>query len=115
GTDVALARVRLQSMLALSPDGSRLALTFRGKDGRAQLGTRLLNQSQITPLSGTDEASTPFFSPDSQWIAFFANGKLKKVAVEGGAAVTICDMAQVRGASWGDDGNIVLATGATST
>ncbi len=107
----ALARVQGNGMLALSPDGMRLAVTFREADGKARLGTRSLQQSQITPLSGTDDAVTPFFSPDSQWIGFFADGKLKKIAVEGGAAVTLCDAATVRGASWGDDGNIVFASG----
>ena len=98
-------------MLALSPDGSRLALTLRGADGKARLYTRLLNQSQVTPLAGTDNASFPFFSPDGQWIGFFADGKLKKISVEGGAAVTLCDAPAGRGASWGDDGDIIAALG----
>ena len=78
-------------MLALSPDGARLALTLSGADGKVRLYTRLLNQSQVTPLAGTENASYPFFSPDGEWIGFFADGKLKKIAVEGGAAVTLCD------------------------
>ncbi len=108
GKDAGLARVQNQGMFAISPDGARLAVSFQGADGKARLGTRLLNQSQITPLPGTDDAFNPFFSPDGQWIGFFAKGKLKKIAVEGGAAVTICESASVRGASWGDDGNIVF-------
>jgi Tol biopolymer transport system component len=97
------------NMLALSPDGSRLALTLRGADGKVRLHTRLLNQSQVTPLAGTENASYPFFSPDGDWIGFSADGKLKKVAVEGGATVTLCDAPSLRGASWGDDGNIIAA------
>ena len=81
------------SFLALSPDGTRLALTLRGADGKARLYTRLLNQSQVTPLAGTENAYFPFFSPDGEWIGFFADGKLKKISVEGGAAVTLCDVA----------------------
>ena len=100
-------------MLAISPDGMRLAVTLRGADGKLRLYTRLLNQSQLTPLAGTEEAGTPFFSPDSQWIAFTADAKLKKISVEGGAAVTLCDAPRMRGASWGDDGNIVLALSAS--
>jgi WD40 repeat protein len=96
-------------MLAVSPDGSRLALTLRGADGKVRLYTRLLNQGQVKPLAGTDDASYPFFSPAGDWIGFFADGKLKKIAVEGGSAVTLCDAPLVRGASWGDDGNIVAA------
>jgi serine/threonine-protein kinase len=104
-----LARAGSGNMLALSPDGSRLALTLRGADGKVRLHTRLLNQSQVTPLAGTENASYPFFSPDGEWIGFVAGGKLKKISVQGGAAVTLCDAPSARGASWGDDGNIVGA------
>ena len=57
----------------------------------------------------TDDASTPFFSPEGQYIGFFASGKLKKVSVQGGGAVVLCDAPDGRGASWGDDGNIIAA------
>jgi len=97
------------NMLAVSPDGARLALTLRGADGKVRLYTRQLNQGQVTPLAGTDDASYPFFSPDGDWIGFFADSKLKKIAVEGGTAVTLCDALIARGASWGDDGNIIAA------
>jgi len=96
-------------MLALSPDGTRLAVVYAAADGKPHLGIRLLDQSQITPLAGAEEAFTPFFSPDSQWIGFFTDGKLKKVSVNGGAPVTLCDAPNGRGASWGDDGNIIAA------
>ncbi len=104
-----LARTAGGNMLALSPDGARLALTLRAADGKVRLHTRLLHQSQVTPLTGTDGAAFPFFSPDGEWIGFFADGKLKKIAVEGGAAVTLCDAPSTRGGSWGDDGNIIAA------
>ena len=97
------------NMLALSPDGARLALTLRGADGRVRLYSRLLNQSQVTRLAGTENAYSPFFSPAGDWIGFFADGKLKKIAVEGGAAVTLCDAPTGIGGSWGDDGNIIAA------
>jgi serine/threonine-protein kinase len=97
------------NMLAVSPDGARLAVTLRGADGKLRLYTRLLNQSQVTPLVGTENASFPFFSPAGDWIGFFADNKLKKIAVEGGEAVTLCDAPNLRGASWGDDGNIIAA------
>jgi len=97
------------NMLALSPDGARLALTLRGADGKARLHTRLLNQSQVVPLAGTENAYAPFFSPAGDSIGFFAGGKLKKIAVEGGAAVTLCDAPVGVGGSWGDDGNIIAA------
>ncbi len=97
------------SYLALSPDGARLALILRGADGKVRLHTRLLQQNQVTPLAGTENAYYPFFSPDGEWIGFAADDKLKKISVEGGAPVTLCDAPGVRGASWGDDGNIIAA------
>jgi serine/threonine-protein kinase len=96
-------------LIALSPDGSRLALSLRGVDGKVRLYTRPLDQNQINPLAGTENASIPFFSPDGEWIGFFADGKLKKVSIGGGAVVTLCDAPMPRGASWGDDGNIIAA------
>ncbi len=113
GSNATLARLRLYGLLALSPDGTRLAVVHRGADGKVRLGTRLLQQMAVTPLSNTEDATSPFFSPDGQWIGFFAEGKLKKISVDGGAAVTICDVPNSRGASWGDDGNIVLTPGPT--
>jgi Tol biopolymer transport system component/predicted Ser/Thr protein kinase len=95
--------------LALSPDGTRLAFTLRGPDGKVRLHSRLLQQNQFVPLNGTENAFSPFFSPDGEWIGFFADGKLKKISVEGGAAVTLCDAPIPDGGSWGDDGNIVMA------
>src|SRR5215470_9308781 len=61
------------------------------------------------PSTSTEGAYTPFFSPDGQWVGFFAQGKLKKVAIDGGEPVSLCDAPTGRGASWGEDGNIVAA------
>jgi Tol biopolymer transport system component len=92
----------------LSPDGTRLALVAAGSDQKRRIYVRSLDQLQATALSGTENAIDPFFSPDGQWIGFFADGKLKKISVQGGAAVTLCDAASDRGGSWGEDGTIVL-------
>ena len=92
----------------LSPDGMRLALLAAGSDQRRRIYVRSLDQLQATALSGTENAGDPFFSPDGQWIGFFAGGKLKKISVQGGAAVTLCDAADDRGGSWGQDGMIVF-------
>src|SRR5207245_10212016 len=59
-------------------------------------------------LPGTDGAYAPFFSPDGQWVAFFAEGKLKKVSVQGGPAIALCRAPIGAGGSWGEDGNIIL-------
>ncbi len=102
---------RQDGYLAIAADGTRFAVTMRGEDNKTRLYTRLLHQSKMTLLAGTENSGNPFFSPDGQWIGFHADGKLKKISVDGGAAVTICDVAALRGASWGDDGNIVLSLG----
>ena len=99
---------RLHSFLALSPDGKRLAYVQRDKDGVQRLYTRLLDQPEGVLVMGTDGARSPFFSPDGQWLGFMAEGVLKKVLVGGGAAIRLCDAPDMRGASWGDDGNIVF-------
>ena len=92
----------------LSPDGTRLVFPARGPAGSTLLAVRLLDQSKANILAGTEGAVDPFFSPDGQWIGFFADQKLKKISVQGGAAVTLCgSTAGPRGASWGDDGNII--------
>ena len=92
---------------AISPDGRRLAFVARGASGREQLATRLLEQTNYTLLPGTENATDPFFSPDGQWVGFFADGKMKKISVQEGAAVTLCNAPNDRGASWGEDGNII--------
>ncbi|HUB83446.1 MAG TPA: protein kinase [Bryobacteraceae bacterium] len=94
---------------AISPDGRRLVFPARSPNGKQQLVTRLLEQAQTTVLPGTEEGSDPFFSPDSQWVGFFADGKLKKISVQGGAPITLCDTQRDSGASWGEDGTITAA------
>jgi serine/threonine-protein kinase len=94
---------------ALSRDGNVLAFTARpSKGGPTQLFVRRLDHAQATPLAGTEHAFSPFFSPDGEWIAFFADGKLKKISVTG-AVLTLCDAFQGLGGDWGEDGNIVFA------
>ena len=93
---------------AISPDGTRIAFVEQAA-GVFRLATRRLDQNDLAPLAGTEGATRPFFSPDSKWIAFFADGKLKKVAAQGGSPVALCDAPNPRGGSWGDDGNIIAA------
>jgi predicted Ser/Thr protein kinase len=94
---------------AISPDGRRLVFSVRSAAGSRLLATRLLDQPTATLLPGTEGGRDPFFSPDGQWIGFFAGGKLKKISVLGGASLALCDATNGRGGSWGEDGNIVAA------
>jgi predicted Ser/Thr protein kinase len=93
----------------LSPDGTRIAFVSVSDDGKQAIHTRRLNQSKAVALDGSEGGYSPFFSPDSQWIAFASGGKLKKIQVEGGAAMTLCDADTISGGSWGEDGNIIAA------
>jgi serine/threonine-protein kinase len=99
----------LRTTAALSPDARRLVFPERGADGKQRLATRLMAEAQTTLLKGTENAQDPFFSPDGKWLGFFADYRLKRVSVEGGAPVTVCEAPNFRGASWTDNDTIVLA------
>ncbi len=95
--------------LALSPDGTRLVYAGR-RNGVDQLFLRSFEGGEVEPLPGTEGGAAPFFSPDGEWVGFFANDALKKVAVAGGAPVTLDDdVPSWGGGSWGPDGTIVYA------
>jgi serine/threonine-protein kinase len=114
GTDALLVRFQLGQGTAavLSPDGATLAFVAQPGEGAArQLYVRRLDVLKAVPLSGTDGALNPFFSPDSRWIAFFAEGKLKKILATGGGAVTICAVDTNRGGAWGPNGTIAFSPG----
>jgi len=94
------------SQPAISPDGMRIVFVSKGA-----LVIRRLDQAKTTPLAGTEGASYPFFSPNGQWVAFFAGRKLQKVAVEGGIPVQLCDAPAAQGGTWGADDSIVAGLG----
>jgi serine/threonine-protein kinase len=108
GPDVSL-RSATGPAVILSPDGTRLAFVSEGADGIRRLFTRRLDQGKATPLVKTEGAYEPFFSPDGEWIGFFALGKLKKTRIDGGEPIALCEAPAGRGASWGGDGTIVAA------
>ncbi len=93
----------------LSPDGATMAFVATSEAAPLRLFVRPLANAQATVLAGSDGATNPFFSPDGQWVAFFADGKLKKVSVNGGAVVTLCDAPSNRGGDWSEDGTIVFS------
>ena len=99
--------------LALTPDGK--TLVYAGmRDTRPMLFVRRLDRDEIRPIPGTDGAALPFLSPDGLQVGFFAEGKLKKVALDGGPPITLCDARIPRGGSWGADGTIVFTPSAMS-
>jgi serine/threonine-protein kinase len=94
----------------ISPDGTLLVFPSRTQDGSERLAMRRLDQSTVTILAGTEGAVDPFFSPDGQWIGFFTRNKLKKIPLQGGEVVSLCDTGErERGASWGEDGAIIAS------
>ncbi len=87
--------------LTLSPDGTQIAWSACDGTG-CRLYRRPLDRLEPAPIDGTDDARAPFFSPDGRWIAFFADGRLKKVAVAGGVPVTLADAPNGLGGTWID-------------
>ena len=91
---------------AISPDGSRIVLVVeRGRE--TYLSLRPVDGIELTKIPGTDGATRPFFSPDGKWIAFTAQQKLKRVPLDGGAPLVICD-ADWGGGAWGLDDTIIF-------
>src|SRR5262245_6827231 len=96
--------------VVVSPNGSTLAFVAIPDGGnRLRLFVRPFAQPQASEIPGTEGAINPFFSPDGQWVAFFADGKLKKVAVGGGPVANLCDAPGGRGGAWADDGTIIFS------
>ena len=94
----------------LSPDDTTLVFVAQRTLGApSQLFVRHMDQLTNAALAGTDNALSPFFSPDGKSVAFFADGKLKKIALAGGGPVTLCDVQAGRGGSWAEDGTIVFS------
>ncbi len=99
--------------LAISRDGTEVVFLVR-HSGTLQLYLRRMDQLESAAVKGTDNADNPFFSPDGQWVGFFADGKLKKVSVLGGTPVTLCDASIGRGGTWAGDDSIIFAPTSTS-
>jgi len=98
--------------IRVSPDGRSLAFRATDRRGKTGIWIRQLDSLDARMLPGTDDGDLPFWSPDSRSVGFSAAGKLKRVAVAGGAPDVICDAPDPRGASWGRRGEIVFAPSA---
>lgn len=98
----------------ISPDGRLVVFRLNTDDGKERLWMRAIGSLEARPLVGTDGASQPFWSPDSRSVGFFANGKLKRIDVSGGAVQTVCDAPSNFSGAWSPDGTIVFSRGVTS-
>ena len=98
--------------IALSPDGRRLVYRM-ARD--PSLAVYDFTTGKLLSLQGTLEATFPFWSPDSRWIGFFSEGKLKKIDANGGAVQILCDAREGRGGSWNRGGTIVFAPDVAGT
>jgi len=93
---------------ALSPNGRQIVFVA-GPPGAPLLWLQPLASLTARQIPGTEQASRPFWSPDGRFVAFFAGGQLKKVAISGGKPVTICDAPAGRGGTWNRNDQIVFA------
>ncbi len=97
------------SFMAVSPDGQHMAFVVES-EGLRKLWVRSRDSVSATMLPGSEGAASPFWSPDSRWIGFFARGQLKKIEAAGGPPQVLCNLPiAVGSASWGRDGTILFA------
>jgi Tol biopolymer transport system component len=100
---------RLGGPVTISPDGRLLVFAAIEADGAQRLWIRPIDSGSARPVPGTDGGTLPFWSPDSRFIGFFAQRKLKRVSVSGGAPHTLYDAIQPGGGTWAADGTIVFS------
>jgi serine/threonine protein kinase/Tol biopolymer transport system component len=93
---------------AISADGRIVAFTSRTGTGRPMLHLRDLSSPEVRVVPGTEEAMLPFFSPDGEYVAFFARGHLIKAAVSDGSLTTLAVAPDPWGGTWGEDGSIIF-------
>jgi serine/threonine protein kinase len=95
--------------LAISPDARKLVYAATTTEGRTQLWLRQLDSTTARPLTGTDSASLPFWSPDSRSIGFFAEAKLKRLSLDSGAVHVLANAQAPAGGTWNRDDTILFA------
>lgn len=96
--------------ISISPDGQKLAFVAASSDSaNPVLWLRAMDSLTPIELPSTEGANFPFWSPDSRFVGFFANGRLKKIDTLGGVAQTLSAAASPVGGTWGHDGTIVFS------
>jgi len=103
------AGANLAPRMALSPDGRYLAFTASMHGKPDQIWIRRLDSIEPNVLRGTEGAQMPFWSPDSRFVAFFADGRLKKIEAAGGPVQTLCNAPTTAGGSWNHEGTIIFS------
>ena len=96
------------SSFAISPDAKTIVFVATSQ-GRLQLWLRRLDSASARPLAGTDGASGPFWSPDSQSVGFFADGKLKRIDIDSGSVQPLAEAPIGQGGTWSRDGVILFS------
>jgi serine/threonine protein kinase len=97
--------------VAISPDGKLMVFLGSKAGSVSQLWLRRFDVLTQTALPSTEDAQNPFWSPDSRWIAFASEGKLKKISINGGSPLEVCEAGANRGGSWGSSGTILFVPG----
>ncbi len=95
--------------VTISPDGRQVTFAAKSAAGKSMLWLRSLDSLSARPIPGTEDASFPFWSPDSRFLAFFAAGKLQKVDLAGAPPLAVCDAPGGRSGSWNRDGVILFS------
>jgi len=93
----------------ISPDGRAITFVAQDDAGETQVWVRPLDARDARPVPGTEGGSRPFWSPDSRSVGFFSGGKLRRVSLDGGGALTVADATSGRGGDWNADGVIVFS------
>ncbi|HZI99410.1 MAG TPA: hypothetical protein VFD22_02025, partial [Gemmatimonadaceae bacterium] len=98
------------SPFAISTDGKTVAFIGDRQSGGSVLNVRAMSDLRSRELPGTENVSQPTFSPDGKWIAFYANGELRKTAIEGGTSIRLASLLNVNGISWGTQDQIIVSS-----
>ena len=106
--DIATPPTTDPASLAISPDGQKIVFAATSA-GRTQLWLRSLRSDSARPLEGTDAARLPFWSPDSRSVGFFADGKLRRIDIDGGSSSVLANAPFGQGGAWNRDGAILFA------